>query len=57
MAYEASEIMTAAALNFGQAELNKIKSEGDLQSFMVSAKQKITDANVQFGDAAMKKGS
>jgi len=56
MAYEASEIMTAAALNFGIAKLNKIKSEGDLQTFMVSAKQKITDVNVQFGDAAMKKG-
>ena len=56
MAYEASEIMTAAALNFGIAELNQIKSEGDRQTFMVSAKQKITDVNVQFGDAAMKNG-
>ena len=56
MAYEASEIMTAAALMYSQADLKKVKTEGDLQSLMTSAKKKISDKTVQFGNTAMKTG-
>jgi len=56
MAYEASEIMTAAALQYSQAELKKVKTEGDLQRLMTASKKKISNKTVQFGNTSMKTG-
>ena len=39
MAYEASEIMTAAALMYKTTELEKIETEGDLQRLITDSKR------------------
>jgi len=58
MAYEASEIMMAAALLYSTDELmNYAKDDVGLKLLMVSAKKKIkTSKNVQFGSPAIEQG-
>ena len=51
MAYEASEIMTAAALMYKTTELEKIETEGDLQRLKTDSKKNL-DKFVVFGDRA-----
>ena len=55
MAYEASEIMTAAALMYKTTELEKIETEGDLQRLITDSKKNL-DKFVVFGNSAIKKG-
>ena len=55
MAYEASEIMTAAALMYKTPELEKIETEGDLQRLITDSKKNL-DKFVVFGNSAIKKG-
>ena len=60
MAYEASEIMMAAALMYSNAELEQYtKDVGTLRQLMIDAKQKIkkgTNKTIQFGSPAIEKG-
>jgi hypothetical protein len=55
MAYEASEIMTAAALQYSSADLQKIKTAGDLQRIIADGKKNI-DSNTEFGDGSIRQG-
>ena len=60
MAYEASEIMMAAALMYSNGELEQYtKDIGTLRQLMIDAKQKIkkgTNKTIQFGSPAIEKG-
>ena len=60
MAYEASEIMTAAALQYTTKELVDIANQGRgaIVNLIESTKQKILDGKtkVHFGDAKIKNG-
>jgi hypothetical protein len=60
MAYEASEIMMAAALMYSNKELEQYtKDVGTLKQLMIDAKQKIkkgTNKTIQFGSPAIEKG-
>jgi hypothetical protein len=60
MAYEASEIMMAAALMYSNGELEQYtKDVGTLRQLMIDAKQKIkkgTNKTIQFGSPAIEKG-
>ena len=60
MAYEASEIMMAAALMYSNGELEQYtKDVGTLRQLMIDAKQKIkkgTNKTIQFGNPAIEKG-
>lgn len=58
MAYEASEIMLAAALLYDKKELLEYsKDVGTLRNFMAEAKKKVIDSGyVQFGNATIQKG-
>lgn len=60
MAYEASEIMMAAALMYSNEELEQhTKDVGTLKQLMINAKQKIkkgTNKTIQFGNPAIEKG-
>jgi hypothetical protein len=60
MAYEASEIMMAAALMYSNEELNEYaKNAAGLKTLMFDAKKRIkstTNKNVQFGSSAIEKG-
>ncbi len=54
MAYEASEIMTATALQYTTSELNKIKEYTQLQQLIKTGIS--LPGGVQFGDTAIQKG-
>jgi hypothetical protein len=60
MAYEASEIMMAAALMYSNGELEQYtKDVGTLRQLMIDAKQKIkkgTNKTIQFGSPSIEKG-
>lgn len=58
MAYEASEIMTAAALQYTTAELVEIAQNDGVLKFIQDARRKIESgkSKVHFGNAAIKKG-
>jgi hypothetical protein len=58
MAYEASEIMLAAALLYDKEYLTKqMENVGSLRNLMVDAKNKIKNGrNVQFGNSTIEKG-
>jgi len=60
MAYEASEIMMAAALMYSNAELEQYtKDVGTLRQLMIDSKQKIkkgTNKTIQFGSPVIEKG-
>jgi len=60
MAYEASEIMMAAALMYSNGELEQYtKDVGTLRQLMINAKQKIkkgTNETIQFGSPSIEKG-
>tara|TARA_B100001996_G_C18619873_1_gene577229 strand:+ start:64 stop:1317 length:1254 start_codon:yes stop_codon:yes gene_type:complete len=55
MAYEASEIMTAAALQYSTSELKKVKTISGIKKLIVDGKKNI-DTNTKFGNAAIKTG-
>ena len=51
MAYEASEIMTAVALQSSASTLNKVKTQGDLQKLITDGIKIVKGKkNIQFGD-------
>ena len=54
MAYEASEIMTATALQYTTSQLKKIKEYTQLQQLIKSGI--FVPAGVQFGDTAIQNG-
>jgi hypothetical protein len=58
MAYEASEIMLAAALLYSKDELSKYSEDvGSLRNLMVDSKEKILKSkNVEFGNSTIEKG-
>ena len=55
MAYEASEIMTAAALQYSSADLRKIKTTDDLKKLIADSKDNI-DFNTKFGNGSIRQG-
>ena len=54
MAYEASEIMTATALQYTTSQLNKIKEYTQLQGLIKAGI--FVPGGVQFGDTTIQKG-
>ena len=57
MAYEASEIMTAVALQSSASTLNKVKTQGDLQKLITDGIKIVKGKkNIQFGDDKTFKG-
>ena len=57
MAYEASEIMTAVALQSSAQTLNKVKTQGDLQKLITDGIKIVNKGkDIQFGDSKTFKG-
>ena len=57
MAYEASEIMTAIALQSGSSVLSKVKTQGDLQKLITDGQAIVKKkTKIQFGDDKTFKG-
>ena len=56
MAYEASEIMTAVALQYTTKALKSIETVDDLQTMIEFGKNNIAKLNIQFGSDPIKNG-
>ena len=56
MAYEASEIMTAVALQKTTAYLSKLKTVDELRFLIDDGKKNMNNLNIQFGDNSIKVG-
>jgi hypothetical protein len=56
MAYEASEIMTAVALQKTTAYLSKLKTVDELKFLIDDGKKNMNNLNIQFGDNGIKVG-